>query len=215
MLNYKKFYLTFILLSHLLIPTEGLSNDLLKCLGREELVIHKMKMGGPLYKLNQLFITELASWGGVRLKKEYVNSVCANDEFTPSVNLLKALLIEGGSIFMMKSSNNANFKALNKGRVDSLLDKTPHIFFRYLSDLQGLSNYPHCLNEKIPELPYFLERFKYLEEEYPVKDLIKDKLKLKSIFFKIKRLDKILKDCDRIKKKSDLNGRRGKKKTNR
>ncbi|MCO4794395.1 MAG: hypothetical protein KC493_11815 [Bacteriovoracaceae bacterium] len=209
-LNYRKFCLLFILLSHLLIPVSASSNELLKCLGREELVIHKMKMTGPVYKLNQLFITEMASWGGIQLKKKYLKSICANDEYTPSVNFMRSLLIDGGKIFEMKKGvSNANLRALNEGRVKSLLSSIPHIFFKYLSDLQAISSYPHCLNEKIPELPYFLERFKYLEEEYPAKELIKDKLKLNSIFTKIKRLDVILKSCEKIQLK-----RQGQRKSN-
>lgn len=201
-LNYRKLYLTFILLSQLLIPSLAQSNELLKCLGREELVIHKMKMTGPVYKLNQLFITELASWGGISLKKSKVEKICANDDFTPSVNFMKSLLIEGGAIFEMKSGeSNANLRALNEGRVKGLINRIPHIFFRYLSDLQALSNYPHCLNEKIPELSYYLTQFKYLEEEYSVKELIKDKVKLNSIFSKIKRLDSILKECETLNKR--------------
>ncbi len=202
-LDYRKIYLTLILLSGAIFPLKGMSNELLKCLGREELVIHKMKMTGPVYKLNQLFITELASWGGIHLRKSKVEEICANSDFTPSVNLMRALLIEGGNIFEMKHENsNASMKALNEGRVESLLERIPHIFFSYLSDLQGISNYPHCLNEKIPELSWYLTRFKYLEEEYPVKELIKDKIKLNSIFAKIKRLDSILKECEILQKKS-------------
>lgn len=180
-----------------------MTSDLLKCLGREELVIHKMKMTGPIYKLNQLFITELSSWGGIQLKSSQIEKICANDDFTPSVNLMRGLLIDGGKIFEMKSgASNANLRALNEGRVQALLNRIPHIFFRYLSDLQAISSYPHCLNEKIPELAFYLTRFKYLEEEYSVQELIKDKVKLNSIFSKIKRLDSILKECEDLQKKS-------------
>jgi hypothetical protein len=202
-LNYRKLYLTFILLSVLSIPRLEAASDLLKCLGREELVIHKMKMTGPVYKLNQLFITELSSWGEIQMKRSRIEKICANDDFTPSVNLMRAILIDGGKIFEMKSgADNANLRALNEGLVQALLNRIPHIFFRYLSDLQAISSYPHCLNEKIPELAYYLTRFKYLEEEYSVQELIKDKVKLNSIFSKIKRLDSVLKDCEALQKES-------------
>lgn len=212
-LDYRKLYLTFILLSVLSIPRLGTASDLLKCLGREELVIHKMKMTGPVYKLNQLFITELSSWGGIQMKRSRIEKICANDDFTPSVNLMRAILIDGGKIFEMKSgTGNANLRALNEGLVQALLNRIPHIFFRYLSDLQAISSYPHCLNEKIPELAYYLTRFKYLEEEYSTQELIKDKVKLNSIFSKIKRLDSILKDCEALQKKS-LNKMQSKRKS--
>jgi hypothetical protein len=212
-LNYRKLYLTFILLSVLSIPRLEAASDLLKCLGREELVIHKMKMTGPVYKLNQLFITELSSWGGIQMKRSRIEKICANDDFTPSVNLMRAILIDGGKIFEMKSgADNANLRALNEGLVQALLNRIPHIFFRYLSDLQAISSYPHCLNEKIPELAYYLTRFKYLEEEYSTQELIKDKVKLNSIFSKIKRLDSILKDCEALQKKS-LNKMQSKRKS--
>ena len=116
---------------------------------------------------------------------------------------MRALLIEGGRIFEMKLDiKSASMKALNEGRIESLIDTIPHIFFSYLSDLQAMSSYPHCLKEKIPELDWYLTRFKYLEEEYPVKELIKDKVKLNSIFAKIKRLDAIMKDCEKLQQKS-------------
>lgn len=206
--NYKKLLRKFILLSliigTLFVPAhQAQSSDLLKCLGAEELILHKKKLTGPLYYLNQHFINELSSWGHIRMKKEILNDVCTGDEFSPSVNLLRHFLLEGGSVFTTNAGRfNYSERALQQSLIDALIEKVPSVFFSYLSSLQALAEDPHCLNKKVPELNYFILKFKYLEEEIETKNVLSEKSKVKSIFDKIKRLDSIIWEC-KVKKTSN------------
>ncbi len=171
--------------------------DILKCLGTEELILHQKKLTGPLYSLNQKFINEMSSWAQINIKTAQLANICKNNQFSPSVNLLRHFLIYGKSFFEIRTyQRSVSNIAMQKSLLNSLMLKVPNIFFSYLASLQGLADDPHCLNEKIPELNYFIYQFKYLEDEISFKQLLKDKKKLGEIFKKIKNLDNILKSCE-------------------
>ena len=203
--NYKKLLRDLILLSltfgMILFPVEkSYGFDILKCLGTEELILHQKKLTGPLYHLNQEFINELSSWGKVNIKKDQLDLICTSKKFSPSVNLLRHFLLYGKSFFNDTPTNMVSAvaaRALQKSLLDALLLKVPSLFFNYLSSLQALSTNPHCLNENIPELRYFIYQFKYLEDEVSSKDLLADKQKIKNIFSKINNLGSILKKCNK------------------
>jgi hypothetical protein len=204
--NYKKLLQHLILLSILiatiLFPQQKAHGlDVLECLGAEELILHKKKLTGPLYTLNQRFINELSSWGKIHIKPKELTKICTSQEFSPSVNLLRHFIIFEKSFFEVSTYKKTISEiALQKSLINSLMSKIPNIFFNYLSSLQALAENPKCLNLKVPELNYFIYQFKYLEDEIPTKFLLKNKSKLSSIFNKIRDLDVILKSCSEISK---------------
>ena len=51
-------------------------NPLLVCLGKEELKIHKSKIEGPIYKLNQELINQLARANNVSVRMDVIREVC-------------------------------------------------------------------------------------------------------------------------------------------
>jgi hypothetical protein len=203
--NYKKLLRDLILLSltfgMILFPVQkSYGLDILKCLGAEELILHQKKLTGPLYLLNQQFISELSSWGKIRIKKDELYLICTSKDFSPSVNLLRHFLIYGKSFFKKYKVNDettVSVRALQKSLLDALLLKVPSLFLNYLSSLQALSTNPHCLDVYIPEIKYFIYQFKYLENEISSKELLSDKQKIKNIFAKIKNLGAILKKCEK------------------
>lgn len=178
-------------------------NPLIKCLGLEELAIHKKKVIGPVYKLNQHFINELSTLYGLTLKEDSLNRVCRQKAFSPSVNLLQELLLKGRKAFIIpKASIEGGPTALATSALDGFLDKTPHVFFTYLSQLQALAPLAPCLENKIPEIGYFMERYKYLEDISGSRGIIeKEQSKVRSIFTKLKNFDSIIKVCTREKEK--------------
>lgn len=189
------------------LSAEGV-NPLMKCLGLEELAIHKKKVYGPIYKLNQHFINELATLYGLTLKEEALNRVCRENAFSPSVNLLQELLIRGrSSFFIPQTSKDGGVNALATSSLDGFLDKIPHVFFTYLSQLQALAPLAPCLENKIPEIKYFMERYKYLEDVSGSRGIIEqEEAKVLSIFSKLKKFDSIIKVCEKekaIKAKSE------------
>ena len=184
-------------------------NPLLVCLGNEEILIHKNKVKGPVYRLNQMLINALAGSNNVFIKQTSLNYVCNNKEFSPSVALLREILLNREKIFSYPVNEGRSFRIM-KSSVDQLLEDIDIIFFQYMAMIQELNDYPFCLNEEIPQLVYFAEQFKYLQEDIDY-SLEKDRPKIKAVFQKIKSLNSINKKCQvkykrmmELKKKNKL-----------
>ena len=200
--HYKKL-ISFLTLFLLLLGSSEASNSntLLHCLGREELRIHRSKTGGPLSELNKTLVNEVVSIGNIELIPSVRNQVCQTGEkFSPSLRFLKAALMKGEKIFEPSNDKNNPLEALKDASIRGFMDDVPHIFFKYLSVLQGLSHYSQCLFTQITELKYFLERFHYLEEDFPVQRLIENKSKIERIFNDLERLDEMYAECEVLQK---------------
>jgi len=171
-------------------------NPLLACLGKEELILHRSKTTGPAYYLNQLFINELATINGIKLVDQKVKLICKPGAFSPSVKLLRLLLLEGKSAFYISPNvDRGGVEALATSSLEGFLQTIPHVFFSYLAKLQALAPSANCLKEEIPEISYYINQFRYLEGEMSTKSLIADKAKLNRIFRKLYRFESILKRC--------------------
>ncbi len=199
--HYKKLitFLTLFLLAFG--SSEASTNTLLHCLGREELQIHRSKTSGPLTELNKTLVNEIVSIGNIELIPSARQDVCqTGSKFSPSLRFLKVALLGGETIFIRTKDQNDPLEALKDASIRGFMDDVPHIFFKYLSALQGLSSYSQCLFTQISELKYYLERFHYLEEDFPVSRLIEDKERIKRIFKDLERLDSIFEECDLLQK---------------
>ena len=129
----------------------------------EELILHRQKIRGPIYDLNQKLISEVSSGNLMKVKEEVIKDICLGKDFSPSVNFLKTLLIRGKSIYEFDKDNEKLFR-LQKAATEALQEKVPNLFFTYLISLQGLTNRADCLYKAIPEFNYFVQRFRYLQE---------------------------------------------------
>jgi len=169
---------------------------LLRCLGQEELRLHRRHSKGPVYILNQTLINHISGANQAKLKHGVFEEVCQHPYFPPSVAMLKILLIRGLDIFILKiTKDNTLEMARMMATLHELEDNVPQIFFRYLTHLQGLASDPHCLEKAIPDLSHILIRFRYLEGDYSSKFLLRDKKRISRIFKKLRQLKKILKKC--------------------
>jgi hypothetical protein len=177
---------------------------LLRCLAQEELAFHQKKINGPLFRLNQLFINDMASFGGAKLKLKYKDQVCRNS-MRVSTEFLKILVLKGRSAFLV-NTNDANL--FRKASLQSLLERAPHIFFSYISDIQSLFASPHCLEKELPEIPYYIYRFKYLQNDIKSHQLLDDNKKVKRIFSKLEKIGPLLDQCKREFAKELKNHRR-------
>ena len=86
------------------------ASTVLKCLGREELQLHRKRDIGPRYTLNQVFLNKLSS-NAIDIKKKYSDQICSTKSKRPSLILLKILLLKQIDIFDIK---------INKDRIDGL-----------------------------------------------------------------------------------------------
>lgn len=172
--------------------SKGKGNPLLVCLGNEEERLHLAKVTGPIYRLNQLFINEFASANEIQLEERYLQAVCSARHFSPSVNLLRFLMLDGKKIFKM---NGLNINQV--GVAEDLAERAAYIFFNYLAGLQSQTPHPQCLNKKIPEIAIFAERFRYLESDQSAREILSDRKKVAGIFAKLKHFDTIIKSCQK------------------
>ncbi len=182
---------------------QTLANELLKCLGKEEWHIHQKKLSGPLYKLNQTFINAVAGTSDIDIKKIYLDKICNSTQNSTSVIFLSTALINGTTIYKIKKTDDKKKTAIQASNIENFNNKLPLIFFDYLSQLQSLTTYPHCLKESIPEIKYYLERYKYLQSELSAVKLMRNKKKIKAIFTKLNNFERYVKKCNKKQKKLD------------
>lgn len=180
--------------------------DILVCLGQEEKYFHDKKITGPRYNLNQIFINDLAAIKDVRLGPKFLERICRSGSQNVSLSLLMGLLIERETLFIlnMQQDESVSIFEMRKSAIDVLLNDSPHIFFRYIAELQSQTPFPHCLTSKIPDLKYFTEKLKYLEGDIPIEQIINDKRRFRSIFEKLKDYETIYKECQVLQKDLDI-----------
>ncbi|MBC97271.1 MAG: hypothetical protein CME63_05945 [Halobacteriovoraceae bacterium] len=176
-------------------------SPILICLGQEELQLHKTKNKGPVYNLNQTLINKLATIPNIIVSKKHTEMICNNKDYGPSISLLRLILLEGKSLFKIKK--NVAGHGLAVGQLGNFIESAPHIMFDYLNEVQGLMPTAYCLTTHIPEVQFFYDRYKYLEEDLSGFQLIEDKNRLDQIFKKMKRVDIIMDQCKKKKSKAN------------
>lgn len=168
-------------------------SPILKCLGKEELMLHKTKNTGPVYYLNQTLVNHIATIPNLEVSAKNVRIVCHHPEFGPSLSLIRLILLDGGKIFNIKK--DAVGHGLAVGQLGSFIEQAPHIMFNYLSEIQALMPTATCLTEEIPEVQYFYDRYKYLEGDLSGNQLMSDKLKIDRLFRGLNHIDRMIKRC--------------------
>lgn len=172
-------------------------NLLLQCLAKEESLLHKEKAQGVLYKLNQEFINELASSNDIALKKNFVDEICHSKKHSPSVGLLRLLLLKESSIYDLALSEvDPMIRPFKMGYINEFQKQVPRLFIQYISGLQSEMATPDCLTKAIPEISVFSDRLKHLEEEMSTHKVIRDKNKIELIFTKLQNIKTIKENCE-------------------
>ena len=200
----KKFTYTFMLIAILGYGPQTMAspNLLLQCLAKEEASLHKKVIQNALFRLNQDFVNELASSNDINLKKIYVDEICQSKDYSPSVGLLRLLLMKEHEIYDLSlSSIDISMRPFKMGYINEFQKQVPRIFIQYLSGLQSELATPNCLIKAIPELKGFIEKIRYLEEEVSTHHLIIDKKRIAIIFTKLKKFHAIKRQCVLEKKK--------------
>lgn len=174
-------------------------NLLLQCLAKEESLLHKEKNQSALYRLNQEFINELASSNDIALKKNFIDEICQSKKHSPSVSLLRLLLLKESDIYDLSLSEiEPAMRPFKMGYINEFQKQIPRLFVQYISGLQAEMATPDCLSTAIAELQTFNERLKYLEEEMATHEMIKDKNRIDLIFTKLQNIKSIQKNCEKI-----------------
>jgi hypothetical protein len=172
------------------------------CLGKEEKYIHKQKIGGAFYKLNQDMIGALIQLSpNIKMTPKAYKHICAENIKFPSLQLLKLLIKESGHLFYIDSNKDEISQiAIAKSGVKELREKSIHIFINFLNGVQADSPRPNCIVDSIPELKEVYEQLRYLEEEMGTKKIIHGIKNKDGIFAKLAHIPKIIKKCKQTKK---------------
>jgi hypothetical protein len=201
----KKFSLTLLLITVLGYSAEiyAAPNLLLQCLAKEEEKLNKRGTQNALYRLNQEFVNELASSNDINFKKSYVDEICNSHSYSPSVALLRLLLIKEHELYDMSLSGvDASMRPFKMGYINEFQKQVPRMFINYLASLQSELATPDCLEKNIKELQGFNEKIKYLEEEQSTHQLITQKNHIDTIFIKLKNFNEFKAKCLAEAKKS-------------
>lgn len=190
-----------LILSLLLCFTHQLfaANKTLVCLGKEELQIHKNKDKGPYYKLNQDMISGLVQMDkAIRLRAKFYKKVCHKSSLSPSLLLLKEILIHKDKVFYISAKGKKTLPA--KSMIKETVENSYKLFIKFLSNIQSFAPTPDCITTQIPQLVRTYEQLQFIQEEVGIKRII-DEIKQKDrIFIKLENLDRIYKKCQRAKK---------------
>ena len=177
-------------------------NLLLQCLAKEEEGLHKGTTQNANFRLNQEFVNELASSNDINLKKEFVDEICKSNVYSPSIGLLRMLLLKEHQIYDLSLNGvDASMRPFKMAYINEFQKQVPRIFIQYISGLQSEMPTPDCLEKNIPELKGFSEKIKYLEDEISTNQLITQKNQIEAIFNKLKNFSVIRNKCiaDKIK----------------
>ncbi len=188
-----KSILSLILSLLLITPCYAKKNQLVICLGKEEGLIHKNRISGPTYKLNQYFISKLVSMD-IHIKEKFLSQICS-DSHNTSIRLLKLLMIQKDKCFKENNFTESPLYSYKQASKDLFIQDLPRVFSQYISNVQSLAPTKDCLEKRIPYLKEFLIKYSNLEmEDIPI-DTIIDKNKILSIFEKLENINTIYKAC--------------------
>jgi hypothetical protein len=186
-----------------------LPKTIIQCLGQEENLIHQYQYNGPLYSLNQKLLNAFIYNSDLRLKESVLKRICLSEEFTPSVNLLKALLTERHSLFEFKQTDPIQ-KLQSQQMLDVFLQEVPTFFFQYLADVSALMPSSNCLKNHLPQVSRLLYEYQYVEAEAEYNPKLMGKKRLEEIFRELVHLDVVVKRCQEDVKKEALDSRKNK-----
>ncbi len=176
--------------------SEAKQNLLLQCLAKEEEALFKKTKQDALFRLNQEFVNELASSNDISIKSHFLNDICQSKTYSPSVGLLRLLMLKEHDIFDLSLSDvDPQLRPFKMGYIYEFQKQVPRIFISYISALQLEMSTPNCLEKRIPELKGLSESLKHLEMETTTKALMANKNKIEAIFVKLQAIKAIKKSC--------------------
>jgi hypothetical protein len=171
-------------------------NKLVHCLGQEELIQHQKYIRGPIYRLNQELIIEIAQTLNVSLKEKKLHEICHHKKLSPSLALVQALMFQGTEIFDTSLIKHPLELSHEKQNINYIKERSITLFVDYLSHLQVTTPYANCLNKSIPDLALLFRRFQNLQDVATKDYLLHDQNLVKNIFKSLENFDEIYSGCE-------------------
>ncbi len=173
-----------------------------KCLGREESRIHKNRLGGPVYELNQRLISELVMFNKIELVPAMAKDICKNEDKTfGSVKLLEYLVTHDGNVFVLPKKLTLIEKEIYRATVNEFMDMIPEVFYNYVAQVQAVSARPSCLEDHIPQIKELNRDIKALGQEIPARRLIANNKMGAKIMSSLRDVENLWLKCDEELKK--------------
>lgn len=187
-----------ILLSFLSLSPVMAKTTIIECLGKEELILHKTKSTGPLYRLNQFFINEVSTLQSLSLKESYFEKVCGPKiKTSPSLGLLYYGLTDGMNIYAPIDADKTPSHRFILAEMERMIESLPGIFFEYLSQIQAQAPSAGCLKTQIPELSALIYEYRYVGEDLDKRWIKTKKKEVTKIFEKLHHLKAIFAACQK------------------
>lgn len=144
------------------------SQNLLKCLGSEELKFHKAKIDSPLAKLNRELISSMIQFrDSIQIDSNQSSEICSAKH--PSLMILKKVIAKKGKkLFKSKYNSKLSSRefAMDQMTLDQFESNSYKIFIGYIFSIQTKVESEKCLFNKVPGLKSFFYKMQYtLEEE--------------------------------------------------
>lgn len=164
-----------------------------KCLGKEEELIHKEKVKGPIYHLNQRLLNVFLNLPRVKLKEKFYKEICTNIKIGTSLNFLELIFRNYENAFVYAALGDTT--PINSRDREDFISRLPELFNDYLTVIKAESPTFDCLERKVPELKKFYEDLQYLEETINFKKLAQRDNQLVKIIDKLKNKDQYFEEC--------------------
>jgi hypothetical protein len=134
------------------------------CLGKEEATIHKQKIGGAHYKLNQEIIAALLQLRtSIEMKANYEDVIC--NSISPSIKTLELLMSKDLFYSIHSKENNLSSYQIDQMALKDLEYKSAELFIGFVTGLQAALPKANCLQKLVPELDIFFEKMQYILED--------------------------------------------------
>lgn len=164
-----------------------------KCLGQEEELIHKNKVRGEVYHINQTLLSIFLNLPAIKLKSHHHKTICNQIVVGTSLLLLETIFRHYEKAFTYSNSKSEN--TVDQKDIADLIQKLPELFNQYLTILKTQSPTHDCLEQHVPELKSFYKDVQYLEENMNFKKLAERDNQLIKILDRLKEKDKFFELC--------------------
>lgn len=154
------------------------------CLGKEEAVIHKTKVGGAHYRLNKDIISALVQLrDSIRMKEKFQKQVC--NASSPSIKMLELIMSEDIFYSVWSEKNNASEYEIDKFTINNLQETTAELFITFVTTIQASLPKAKCLQKIVPELSLFFEKMQYILEDVGIERVMSTIKEPKKTFKKL------------------------------
>ena len=173
--------------------------QIMVCLGKEEQYIHKNKIGGAFFKLNQDMISSLVQLPlPVKMIPKIYSQICNDTIKFPSLQILKFMIQGSEDIFFTDAKKEEiSQMAISKIAIDEIQEKSIYIFIDFLNALQADAPTPNCILNAIKDLKQIYIDLRYLEEELGTQKIIKSINNKQKIFQELEKAPQIIKSCQK------------------